>query len=273
MFQVRKLKPDRSIKGLIYPLALLLIFGLSSLIFGIAIGFLSISVGFGFYSLYCLYIFFRTGNTEHLVVFADCIFVSTLLILAILNKNDIREVRDEWKIAYITGIIFFGVLIVYLVYTKRLKWRGREIFELTAQPVTETGDGYTPRPRPVGRVEFSQKEILAFAHFCTRHLISIVYISPNQVAFVPIKMGDEYSFLFKPSHAYLESTWIAFGFDGDVSVHIAQNDYLDYQEPPAFDPLCESLGRLFIEFAEMFRRGEGVRIIDRLNALQLNYFS
>jgi hypothetical protein len=53
-------------------------------------------------------------------------------------------------------------------------------------------------------------------------------------------------------------------------VHISQKDYLNYREPLAFDKLCESLGRLFIEFAEQHRNGEGVRIIDRMNALQMN---
>jgi len=86
-------------------------------------------------------------------------------------------------------------------------------------------------------------------------------------------MGDEYTFMFRASGGYPDTTWINFDFEGDVSVHISQKDYLDYRESLAFDQLCESLGRLFIEFAEMHQRGEGVRIIDRLDALKLSYFS
>jgi hypothetical protein len=179
----------------------------------------------------------------------------------------------EWQFAWVLGVVPFGVLIIYLAATKRIKWRGREIFELAAEGLEETGNGYTPRPRPVGRVEFGKAEILAFARFCTRHLIAVAYVNPRQVTFVPVKMGQEYTFMFRSGGSHQEATWISFDFDGDVSVHIAQKDYLDYMEPLAFDKLCVSLGQLFIEFAEMHQRGEGVRIIDRMDALRMSYFS
>jgi hypothetical protein len=178
----------------------------------------------------------------------------------------------KWQFAWIFGVVPFGVLIIYLAATKRIKWRGREIFEMAAQGVEETGNGYTPRPRPVSRVEFGKAEILAFARFCARHLVAVAYISHEQVTFVPIKMGQEYTFMFRANSAHQEVTWISFDFNGEVSVHIAQKDYLDYVEPLAFDKLCVSLGQLFIEFAGMHQRGEGVRIIDRLDALRLSYF-
>ena len=44
----------------------------------------------------------------------------------------------------------------------------------------------------------------------------------------------------------------------------------NFQEALSFDKLCESLGHLFIEFAELHQRGEGVRIIDRMNALRIS---
>jgi hypothetical protein len=196
-----------------------------------------------------------------------------LILAAQFIDMGMRFARKEWLIAWITGIIFFGVLIVYLAATKKIKWRGREIFELAAETVEEAGNGYTPRPRPVGKVEFSKQELLAFARFCARNLIAVIYLSPRQATFVPIKMGDEYSFLFRSTGSQQEQTWISFDFDGEASVHISQKDYLDYKEPLAFDKLCESLGQLFIEFAGMHQRGEGVRIIDRLDALRLSYFS
>ncbi len=275
MFHARKLKPDRSILGWVIPLSILPVFGLSAVIFGVVGGLIVLVCYFGAFGVYALYIFFRTGNREHLIVTAYTLFIAAMFFNALLSRPDLdlREARLEWKIAYISGTIFFGVLLIYLAATKKIKWRGREIFELAAEGVDETGNGYTPRPRPVGRVEFSKQEILAFARFCARHLISIVYVSPRQVTFVPVKMSDEYARLLKLGGSYQEASWISFDFDGDVSVHITQKDYLDYLEPLAFDKLCESLGQLFIEFAEMHRRGEGVRIIDRLDTVGLNYFS
>lgn len=273
MFQTGKLKPNRSIGGLIVPLAALLLFGMSAFLFGAPTGFFVMAGVFGIFALYSLLVIVRTGNLGWLVICAYQVFAAVMLFFAAQYLAGTHQVREEWKIAWVTGFIFFSVLIIYLGATKRIKWRGREILELAAAPVEETGNGYTPRPRPVGRVEFSKQEILAFARFCARHLIAVVYVSPRQATFVPVRMGSEDRFLLRVGGADLDSTWISFDFDGDVSVHIAQKDHLDFIEPLSFDKLCESLGRLFIEFAEMHRRGEGVRIIDRLDALRMSYFS
>ena len=271
MFQTRKLKPDRSIGGFIIPIGSILIIVLSMLLFGYKAVFIVLAGLFWVAALYSLYIFARTSNSGHLVVLMFQAFAGLMAFLAPDYISDQRFL--EWRYAWILGVIPFGVLIIYLAFTKRIKWRGREIFELAAETVEETGNGYTPRPRPVGRVEFSKKEILAFARFCARYLIAAIYVSPRQVTFVPVKMGEEFSFMFKYGNTHQETTWISFDFDGDVSVHIAQKDYLDYIEPLAFDKLCESLGQLFIEFAGFHQRGEGVRVIDRMDALRMSYFS
>ena len=67
-------------------------------------------------------------------------------------------------------------------------------------------------------------------------------------------------------------SYIAFDFNGDIFVNVGKNDYLKYKDQLTFDQLCESLGQLFIEFLELFKKGEGVRIIDRMNGLQLSPF-
>ena len=82
------------------------------------------------------------------------------------NLARIRPGGQEFKAAYISTVVFFGFLIVSLALTRRLKWRGREIFELAGESVEETGDGYTTRPRPVGKVEYSPQQMHAFARFC-----------------------------------------------------------------------------------------------------------
>ncbi len=273
MFHTRKLKPDRSIIGFIYPISILFIFGMCVLFFGFPVALFVIAILFWLYGAYSLYIFLRTGNLGHLVVTGYQAYVGFILFYGVRMMNGGSMDREIWRISWTMGLIAFSVLILYLVITKKIKWRGREIFELAAEPVEETGNGYTPRPRPIAKVEISRKEILAFARFCAKHLIAAVFFSPKQVTFVPVRMGDEYTFMFRSDRAYLETTWISFDFDGDVSVHIAQKDYLEYKEPLAFDKLCESLGQLFIEFAELHQRGEGVRIIDRLDSLRMSYFS
>jgi hypothetical protein len=273
MYPVRKLKPDRSIGGLIPVLGMLAIFGLSTLIFGITVGLFTGAVMIWIYGLYCLFIFLRMGNFGHLFLWVYMLFLGVMAVLASQYVESGWDPDINFMVAWISGVVFFGTLLIYLAATKKIKWRGREVFELAAEPVEAVGDGYTPRPRPIGRVEFTKEEILAFARFAARNLISIVYYGPRQVTFVPVKMGDEYTYPFRLHGSYHEATWINFDFEGEVSVHIARKDYLDYKEPLDFDRLCESLGQLFVEFVELHKKGEDVRIIDRMDALRLVYFS
>jgi len=42
-----------------------------------------------------------------------------------------------------------------------------------------------------------------------------------------------------------------------------------YKDAFSFDQLCASLGKQFIDFFELHKNGDGVRIIDRFNALRL----
>lgn len=270
MFHTRKLKPDRSIGGWIVPLIMMVLFAMSLLILGYQRGMYILSILIWAYAVYSLYVFFRTRNIEHLALCAYQIILGLIALQLPSYAGTKRIESSNQLVAAAIGFVCFGALIIYLLATRRLKWRGSEVLEMAAEPVDETGNGYTARPRPIGRVELSREELLTFSLFCTRNLIAVSYLSPRQVVLVPVRMGQEYTYLFRTGSAHPESTWISFDFDGDVAVHISQKDYLNFQEPLAFDKLCESLGHLFIEFADLHRRGEGVRIIDRMNSLRMS---
>ncbi|MBE0684752.1 MAG: hypothetical protein IH585_02005, partial [Anaerolineaceae bacterium] len=137
----------------------------------------------------------------------------------------------------------------------------------------ETGNGYTSRPKPIGKVDYSPQQIQAFSRFVARNLIALPYSNSGNITLVPIKMGDEFGRLLGLSGDYFDATWINFDLNGEVSVHISQKDYLDYREPLAFDALCDSLGQVFIEFLDLFTKGEGVRVIDRLDDLKIPIMS
>ena len=70
-------------------------------------------------------------------------------------------------------MFLFGIWTIYLLITKKAKWRGREIMELAALPVDVGEDAFTGRPRPVGKVETSKKELQTFAEFLKRNLIAM----------------------------------------------------------------------------------------------------
>jgi hypothetical protein len=160
-----------------------------------------------------------------------------------------------------------------LTATKKIKWRGREVLELAAAPVDDAGNGYTSRPLPAGKTEFSQRQIMEFAEFARRNLIAVSYVGKDKVVFVPVMMGTEFGFILGLKSDYTDETWVSFDFEGNVTVNISHRDYLNYKEALSFDQLCSSLGNLFIEFIEMYLRGEGVRIIDRMDSVGIGVFS
>ena len=63
------------------------------------------------------------------------------------------------------------IAVFYQAVNRKLKWRGQEILELAAMPVEDTGNNYTPRPRPAGKTEVSRTEIIRFVNFITSNLI------------------------------------------------------------------------------------------------------
>ena len=273
MSLVRKLKPDRSITGALIPLSMLPIFGLAALIFGIYIGMLTITVMVGLWALYYLYVFLRTWSFPQLFLCVYAAFLCYMFAVAAENVKVNRFEQLEFGLAYFTGLAFFGMVLIYLFVTRRVKWRGREIFELAGEAVEETGDGYTSRPRPVGKIAYSPEQMRGFARFCARYLIALPYTTSKNITLVPVKMGEEYGRLLGLSGDYRDATWVNFDVDGEVSVHIAHKDYLDYREQLAFDPLCASLGQVLIDFFELYNKGEGVRAIDRMDDLRIGIFS
>jgi hypothetical protein len=225
------------------------------------------------YALFFLYVLLRTWNKAQLVLCAEGALFGMLFLVfePTFGSNSIGS--KEFGVAYFSILFFFGFAVISLALTRKLKWRGREIFELAAESVDETGNGYTTRPRPVGKVGYSPQQMRSFARFCARHLIALPFYTSRNITLVPIKMGEEFGRLLGLSGDYRDATWVNFDEDGEVSVHISQKDYLDYREAQAFDPLCTSFGQLFIDFLGMVNKGEGVRVIDRMDDLRLSIFS
>jgi hypothetical protein len=175
---------------------------------------------------------------------------------------------------FVALTLFFGVWMGVLAFGKRLKWRGRDLLELAAQPVDEAAAiGYTDRPRPVGRVDTTERELAAFADFCRRNLIAVPYVEPNRVVLALVIEGQDYGVVLGLHRDYADDTWVAFDREGNVTAHIARRDYLRYRDDLSFDQLCVSLGQVFVDFLGLFAQGNNVRIIDRLNAMPVGIMS
>ena len=270
MYSMRKLKPDRSMIGMIPALVVLLAFGVTAAFFGLRAGFYVMAALVFVIALYVLVTFAKTRNRGYLI---SGLFVLSQGLFDVTFPGSFGS--DGYRLHYLFLFceLFFGVWLVYLAINKRLKWRGREILELAAAPIEETGNGYTSRPLPTGKTEFSRREILALAEFAARNLIAVSYVQADRVVFVPVMSGKELGYMLGLRPHPDKETWVSIGFDGSVSVSISKDDYLTYREDLSFDQLCKSLGNLFIEFLELVKRGEGIRIVDRMDALSLSAFS
>lgn len=280
MSLVRKLKPDRTITGALIPLSMLLVFGITSLVSGISTGLFVLSILIGLFGLFYIYVYFRTWNANLLIISGECAFLVAMLAVLYTNPIDPGGMympnpfdKLEYALAYFTGLIFFGAVLIFLTLTRKLKWRGREIFELAAEPVEEIDNSYTSRPRPVGKVDYSMHQLHGFARFCSCHLIALPYISSKNITLVIVKNSEEFARLLGFGGDYRDASWVNFDVNGDVSVHITQKDYLDYREPLAFDQLCHSMGQVFVDFLGLFTKGEGIRVIDRMDDLKISVLS
>jgi hypothetical protein len=224
-------------------------------------------VVFPFFVIGCLvgpWLYYRTGNRGYLVYM---LFFMVLTIMAItIGFFDPDKNKIFLSIVAILAIIF-TFWLYYLIFQRRLKFRTREIMELAALQVEAGEESYTGRPLPVAKAEYSKEQLLDFAKFLNKNLIAIPYVEDDRVVFLfDTSYGKVYGF----NRHYQSHTWVSFDYDGNVVVNFGMKDYLNYKEDMTFDQLCGSLGKLMIDFFELFKNGKEIRIIDQLNSLKLN---
>jgi hypothetical protein len=211
-----------------------------------------------------LNLYFRTKNMSFLwlaaafliiVVFAVCISVFGM------------TKKDPGFVPFSIAVIFSILMMGFIVLNKKIKWRTREMLELAAMPVDETRNGFTERPLSIGKIDATASEIESFAFFLSSHMIAMPYRENEKIIF---SLSSSYWKQNGLKRGYEDESWVSFTYSGEVNAYISKNDYLLYRDTFSFDQLCSNLGNLFIEFFELFKKGEGVRIMDRLNALNLN---
>ena len=267
MFYERKTKDRNKFYIVLYPIVLLVTF------FAIAA-----TAGFGpaFYVVGGIYLlasiipfisFWRTRNPGFLAVGLFQVFVGLVCLSA---PPALEDKRDAGLVPiFLVGMYASMMVSFYHLINRKIKWRGQEVFELAAMPIEDTGNNYTARPRPAGQTQVSKTEMIRFVDFITENLIAFAFREENRIVFVPVLPGKDTPYLFGLRKDYLEDTWVAIDYDGNVSVNITEKDYLIFKQDLNFDQLCESLGNVFIEFLELSKNGREQMIIDKMNALRL----
>jgi hypothetical protein len=140
-------------------------------------------------------------------------------------------------------MLFFGVWMAVLAFGKRLKWRGRDLLELAAQPVDETAAiGFTDRPRLVGKVDTTERELAAFADFCRRNLIAVPYVESNRVVLALVMEGQDAGFVLGFHQDYAADTWVAFDYEGNVPpTSLGAIIYVIVTNSPSISCACRSV--------------------------------
>jgi len=231
---------------------------LGPLSFGERVFNIVISIVAGIAALAHLLLSLRTRNWGHLVVMLFYLFLS--LVFQSCFPSGVRLLFSIGA-----GVFFF--LMMYVLFTKKINWRYEEILELAARPIKKTEDGFTHRPFPAGETQYTRNEIMDFARFLLKNTIAVPFYEDNRVVMViPANMFGHLLYLRRD---YLKDTYVSFDFEGSISVHIAQKDYVRYKDEWTFDQLCQSLGDVFKRFLRSHQKGKGNTIIAQLNDIKV----
>ncbi len=271
MFYERKTKSQNAFSFILFPISIIAIWLVLSVTLGFEVSFYVLGAIFFIISVWPFIIFWRTRNSGYLAL---GIFQSAAGLMCVSAPPAFAD-KSEVGLIPLFMVIMYGAMLVsfYNLVNRKLKWRGVEIFELAAMPIEDTGENYTARPRPAGQTQVSKTEMIRFVDFITRSLIAFPFKEDNRIVFVLALPNRELRYLLGLNKDYLEDTWVAINYDGNVSVHITEKDYLLFKQDLNFDQLCESLGDVFIEFLELSKAGRESQIIDKMNALRLNPMS
>lgn len=272
----KKLKTDQSITGLLPAIIALSIVILASIFWGKMIAFRVLAGVILLYAIFQYYAFSKVRSLGYFLSATYILSFSLFLFFRSFSENDHEIFTGEFDMAsklltFTTVFLLFWLL--FLLFTRKTKWKGREVFELAAIPVDDISAGFTERPRPTGKTSYSKHDLLAFADFLRKNHISLPFVEADKVVLVPVMEGREFSLLYTFRADYLNKSWVTFTYSGDVSVHISRSDYLQYKDQLSFDSLCGSMGDLYKEFLELYLNNEGARIIDRLDSLKVSIFS
>lgn len=211
-----------------------------------------------------LIVYLRTRNPYFIAGIMAHIFATAFLIMIALGTWPAQKYVILLLLVF---MLSFQVLLIIFGLQKKMKWRSREVLELAARPVGDIKNGFTGRPMHAGTADYSIEELEAFTRFIQKSLIAIPVREKDRTIFiVNLPWGAMISF----SRQYRQRTYLAFDHNGKLSVNISQQDYLLYRDRLAFDQLCQSMGALFTDFMEAFKKGESIAVMERFNALKLN---
>ncbi|PLX14629.1 MAG: hypothetical protein C0598_00835 [Marinilabiliales bacterium] len=274
MSHIQKLKTGSPIIVFVPAIISLLIFALTSLFLGLEVGLKMLGGVILVYALISIGFYYPTTRSNIYLISSSYLLSFGLVLITIQTQhygNPTLVFPPITRLFFIWMIISW-IWLFYKMVTSQTRWKGSNILELAAVGVETSNNAYTERPFPVREIEFTKDEVLAMAAYLRKNLISIHYDDGDKIYFVPINNDAAMKLFLRSGFNVIEDTWIAFDPSGMVSVHISRKTYLSYKENLAFDQLCNNLGNQFIEFLDYYRKGEDVRIMDKLKTVKSDFF-
>jgi hypothetical protein len=154
--------------------------------------------------------------------------------------------------------IFGG--IVYKSF--QLEQSAKRIFNTAAQTVISAGNGFTSRPYVAGNAKYSNEQITGFAQYLSGQMIVYPVFSDAGI-FLIFSMGRSPLAMRETN----EISYVSFGNDGDIAVHITKKDYKRFRKQLTFNRLCESLGDVFKRFLDYYVNNQEARILTELKSI------
>ena len=270
MVHHRKLKPDKSIFGPIQPVIVLVIFGLALVIWDIRVALIVLILIYLIYFIFTMFAFFRVRNYY---IILPGFFQLMVAVFLTFSKIGPMPIGHDMHKGIVLLMICSMAMAIYALIAKKLKWWGREIFELAAQDVEVDPETFTERPKPSGKIVYKREELFGFAQYYERNLLGLCKRENGSMVFIPVKMNNWANALYNPAFNYKAHTHVTIGFDGSVSTFISKKDYFDYKEDLAFDQLTASFSDLHLDFFELYQGGKEVRIMDNVKSVSSNIFT
>ncbi|MCU4175240.1 hypothetical protein [Carboxylicivirga sp. N1Y90] len=264
MYFERKLKPAPFPKELLVPITVLPGFLLVLKMVGFSAAYLFLLPLFVVVAIINILTYERTKNIGYLLIVVAMSLMTVMSILVVMYG---RAAPKPIMAVIIVMLVMTFPFIFYMMFTKRLKWRKREMLELAARHVNEADSGYTDRPFPAGHIDFTRAQLDAFVDFLRVKMIAIPIFENGSFHLV---MNTDYGFVLGFNNSFIDKTHVTIDSEGNVLVHICKGDYLLYREDFSYDKICESMGKTIIDFFEFYHKGEYQRIIDILNNMNLN---
>jgi len=195
----------------------------------------------------------------------------TYLVLGLIFGTNTWHSLARFIDTPLTAKTYFAHLLVSVVAlllawpvvsrNERLDRNARRLFKLAAEQVHEAANGFTPRPYAARPAECSREDIVGLARLLNAENIAKSRFEGDGVL-LTFSMGT--SPLKNPDPGAI--SYVSLGYDGAVSVHIAQSDYRLYKEHLTFTQICASMAEVFTRFLEHYRRGLDSRIRGELKS-------